>query len=78
MNRYPMWKNIFVAIMILIGLIYTIPNFFGESPAVQVTPSKSSTKLDPALLGQVEAIFKQEKIAHLSRSTWRESTVCQY
>ncbi len=64
MNRYPMWKNIFVAIMILIGLIYTIPNFFGESPAVQVTPSKSSTKLDPALLGQVEAIFKQEKIAY--------------
>lgn len=62
MNRYPMWKNIFVAIMILIGLIYTIPNFFGESPAVQITPAKSSTKLDPALLGQVEAIFKQENI----------------
>lgn len=62
MNRYPMWKNIFVAIMILIGLIYTIPNFFGESPAVQITPAKSTTKLDPALLGQVEAIFKQESI----------------
>jgi len=64
MNRYPMWKNIFVAIMILIGLIYTIPNFFGESPAVQITPAKSTTKLDPALLGQVEAIFKQEKIQY--------------
>ncbi|OIR06606.1 protein translocase subunit SecD [mine drainage metagenome] len=64
MNRYPMWKNIFVAIMILIGLIYTIPNFYGESPAVQVTPAKSSTKLDPALLGQVEAIFKKENIQY--------------
>lgn len=64
MNRYPMWKNIFVAIMILIGFIYTIPNFFGESPAVQITPAKSSTKLDPALLGQVEEIFKQEKIEY--------------
>lgn len=64
MNRYPMWKNIFVAIMILIGLIYTIPNFFGESPAVQITPAKSTTKLDPALLGQVEEIFKQEKIQY--------------
>jgi len=64
MNRYPLWKNIFVAIMILIGLIYTIPNFFGESPAVQITPAKGSTKLDPALLGQVEAIFKQENIAY--------------
>ena len=64
MNRYPMWKNIFIAFMILIGFIYTIPNFFGESPAVQVTPAKSTTKLDPALLGQVEAIFKQENIQY--------------
>src|SRR5450830_528991 len=64
MNRYPMWKNILVAIMILIGFVYTIPNFFGESPAVQITPAKSTTKLDSALLGQVEAIFKQEKIQY--------------
>jgi len=63
MNRYPMWKNIFIAIVILIGFIYTIPNFFGESPAVQITPAKSTTKLDPALLGQVEQIFKKENIA---------------
>lgn len=62
MNRYPMWKNIFIAIVILIGFIYTVPNFFGESPAVQITPAKSSTKLDPALLGQVEQIFKKENI----------------
>nr|MBA3696509.1 hypothetical protein [Methylotenera sp.] len=55
MNRYPMWKNILVAIIILIGLVYTIPNFFGESPAVQVTPAKGSVKVDSALLAQVEA-----------------------
>jgi preprotein translocase subunit SecD len=64
MNRYPMWKYIFVAIMILIGLVYTIPNFFGESPAVQITPAKSTTKLDPALLGQVEDVFKRENIQY--------------
>jgi len=64
MNRYPMWKNIFIAIVIMIGFIYTIPNFFGESPAVQITPAKSTTKLDPALLGQVEAIFKKENIQY--------------
>ena len=64
MNRYPMWKNILVAIMILIGFIYTIPNFFGESPAVQITPAKSTTQLDSALLSKVEAIFKQENIQY--------------
>ncbi|MDP1754205.1 MAG: protein translocase subunit SecD, partial [Methylotenera sp.] len=64
MNRYPLWKNILVVAVILIGFIYTVPNFFGESPAVQITPAKSTTKLDPALLSQVEEVFKQENIQY--------------
>ncbi|PKO44177.1 MAG: protein translocase subunit SecD [Betaproteobacteria bacterium HGW-Betaproteobacteria-22] len=64
MNRYPLWKNILVVFMILTGLIYTVPNFFGESPAVQVTPAKSTSKVDPALLAQVEEVFKQENIEY--------------
>ncbi|MDD2933292.1 MAG: protein translocase subunit SecD [Methylotenera sp.] len=64
MNRYPLWKNILVVVIILIGFIYTVPNFFGESPAVQITPAKSTSKLDPALLGQVEEVFKQENIQY--------------
>lgn len=64
MNRYPLWKNIFVVFMILIGLIYTIPNFYGESPAVQITPAKSTSKVDPALLTKIESIFKQENIEY--------------
>ncbi|MBM3350630.1 MAG: protein translocase subunit SecD [Betaproteobacteria bacterium] len=62
MNRYPLWKNIVVVLMIFLGLVYTVPNFFGESPAVQITPAKNSAKLDPELLAQVEGIFKQENI----------------
>lgn len=54
MNRYPMWKYILIATVILIGLLYTIPNFFVESPAVQVSPAKSSLKSDNALLQKVE------------------------
>lgn len=64
MNRYPLWKNIFVVLMILMGLTYAIPNLFGESPAIQVTTVKSTTKLDPNLLGQVEQILQKEKIAY--------------
>jgi len=54
MNRYPLWKYILIATVILIGLLYTIPNFFGESPAVQVSPAKSTLKSDNALLQKVE------------------------
>jgi preprotein translocase subunit SecD len=64
MNRYPLWKNIFVVFMILMGLIYAIPNLFGESPAIQVTPAKSTSKVDPTLLAQVEQILKKEKIVY--------------
>ena len=62
MNRYPLWKYILVLTALLLGLIYSMPNIFGESPAVQVTTAKATTKLDPALLGKVEGALKQEKI----------------
>ena len=58
MNRYPAWKYTLVAVVILIGLLYTIPNFYGESPAVQISPAKSTLKADAALLKKVEATLQ--------------------
>ncbi|HWU84049.1 MAG TPA: protein translocase subunit SecD [Rhodocyclaceae bacterium] len=58
MNRYPLWKNILVAIALVLGLLYTLPNFFGESPAVQVSSVKAAVKVDSALLGRVEDTLK--------------------
>lgn len=46
MNRYPLWKYATILVALLIGLVYALPNFFGESPAVQVSPAKSSVRLD--------------------------------
>ena len=62
MNRYPTWKYILVAVVILIGLLYTIPNFYGESPAVQISPAKATLKADPALLKKVEATLQLANI----------------
>jgi len=58
MNRYPLWKYLLILAVLLAGLIYTLPNFFGESPAVQVLPLRASLKADAALLGRVEAALK--------------------
>ena len=58
MNRYPLWKNLIVVIAIVLGAIYTLPNFFGEAPAVQVSPVKATLKSDAALLARVEAALK--------------------
>jgi preprotein translocase subunit SecD len=48
MNRYPLWKNLLIGLVLLWGLIYTLPNFYGEVPAVQVSSAKATLKLDTA------------------------------
>ncbi|MBI5898923.1 MAG: protein translocase subunit SecD [Rhodocyclales bacterium] len=63
MNRYPLWKNATVLIALLLGLLYTLPNFFGEVPAVQVASVKATHKVDLKLMNQVEAILKSAGIA---------------
>lgn len=62
MNRYPIWKFVLIGTVIIIGLLYTIPNFFGESPAVQISPAKTSLKLDESLLEKVESTLKLANI----------------
>ncbi|MFA6616724.1 MAG: hypothetical protein WCS60_11665, partial [Hydrogenophaga sp.] len=46
MNRYPLWKYAIIVVALLIGLIYSLPNLFGESPAVQVSSGKATVKVD--------------------------------
>jgi preprotein translocase subunit SecD len=57
MNRYPIWKYAFIGIAVAIGLLYALPNLFGESPAVQVSPLKATLSADAALMGRVEQVL---------------------
>jgi preprotein translocase subunit SecD len=54
MNRYPIWKYVIIAIMLALGTLYSLPNLFGEAPAVQVSPGKASVKVDTSTLQRVE------------------------
>jgi preprotein translocase subunit SecD len=63
MNRYPLWKNATVLIALVLGLLYTLPNFFGEAPAVQVASVKATHKVDARLMSQVEAALKAAAVA---------------
>ncbi|TAL78964.1 MAG: protein translocase subunit SecD [Burkholderiaceae bacterium] len=66
MNRYPLWKYLTVLAALLVGLLYTLPNFFGESPAVQVAGAKAGVKVDNQTLERVEAVLRKNKIDALS------------
>jgi preprotein translocase subunit SecD len=55
MNRYPLWKYVLLIAALLMGLLYTLPNFYGEAPAVQVSSGKATLKLDAGIVGRIES-----------------------
>ena len=62
MNRYPKWMYTLLGIALLIGLVYTLPNFFGEAPAMQISSAKATLKVDAALLGRVEETLRAAQV----------------
>ena len=64
MNRYPLWKYILIVVAVLLGALYTAPNYYGESPAVQVTSGKSTVKMSSEMSAKVEAVLKGANIAY--------------
>jgi preprotein translocase subunit SecD len=66
MNRYPLWKYVVIAIALLIGVLYTLPNFFGEDPAVQVSSGRSSVAIDASTRARIEQVLAQAGIKPLS------------
>ncbi|MFY9138248.1 protein translocase subunit SecD [Zwartia sp.] len=75
MNRYPIWKYLTVLIAVVIGLLYTLPNFFGESPAVQVSSAKATLKIDTATLDRVQTILQQANIPNTGAAFELNGTV---
>jgi preprotein translocase subunit SecD len=59
MNRYPLWKYAILAIALVVGLVYTAPNFFGEAPAVQVSSAKVTVKVDASFAARVQQMLEQ-------------------
>jgi preprotein translocase subunit SecD len=67
-NRYPTWGYALIALAIALAFLYTLPNFFGESPAVQVSSAKATVKVDAALLQRVREILDKAGIAYRGAS----------
>jgi len=63
MNRYPLWKYLIIAVTLVIGVLYSLPNLFGESPAVQVSAARSSVKVDETTLTRVEQALGRDSLA---------------
>ncbi len=64
MNRYPIWVYITVAVALALGLLYTLPNFYGETPAVQVSSARVTIKVDEATQAAIETELKRAEIPY--------------
>ena len=63
MNHYPLWKYLLIFGTLVLGLVYALPNLYGESPAVQVMPVRTHLKADAALLKRVEEALATAQIS---------------
>ncbi len=63
MNRYPLWKYLLVALVVLTGVVYALPNFYGEYPAVQISPTRT-TQVDKSLLTHVEQLLARASLPY--------------
>ena len=64
MNRFPAWKYALIGLTIALAFLFTLPNFFGEAPAVQVSSNRTTVKVDALLLARLEETLKGAQIAN--------------
>ena len=63
MNRYSLWVYVTVATALVIGFIYALPNFYGETPAVQISSARATVRVDPQVLKRAEEALAKGNVA---------------
>jgi len=66
LNRYPWWKYLIIGLMLVIGIIYALPNLFGEDPAVQISPARAALQIDQALYARVIDKLESDELEYKS------------
>ncbi|MFZ9813035.1 MAG: protein translocase subunit SecD, partial [Burkholderiaceae bacterium] len=64
MNRVAWWRLVLMALALGFGLLYTLPNFFGEQPAVQVSTAKATLKVEESVVSAVEKALSEAGLVH--------------
>ena len=78
MNRYPLWKYITMFVVVLIGAIYALPNYFGEAPAVQISPTSAAAAIDEPLKQRALAALASAQLQPLQVEQQGNSLVLRF
>lgn len=65
LNKYPLWKTLMVVIIVALGALYALPNYYGEDPAVQISGTKG-VQADLATLDTVKEKLTEGNITFQS------------
>ncbi|MEO5574429.1 MAG: hypothetical protein ABIR48_08120 [Gammaproteobacteria bacterium] len=76
-NQYPLWKYLLVLVIVAVGFIYALPNLYGEDPAVQISPTRT-TKLDAATQTKIQQLLKQASINYQSISMGEHALLVRF
>lgn len=77
MNQYPAWKYLLVVVVLLVGILYALPNLYGEDPAVQISPTRGTT-LDAAVVGRVAAALDENNVTVKSTEQGSERLLIRF
>lgn len=62
LNRYPLWKNLLILVILAFGVIYSLPNFYSEDPAVQISGARSSTEVGAQAETRIQSVLQAHDI----------------
>lgn len=63
-NKYPLWKYIMILVIVILAIIYALPNLFGETPALQISPKDGTA--NSSIVNQIKSTFAKQKIVYKS------------
>lgn len=64
LNKFPLWKNIMLVVVIIFGIIYALPNLYGDDPAIQISGNSSKAKVDAALIAKVKTTLEKDNLPY--------------
>lgn len=79
LNKYPLWKNVLLLVLLLLGFLYAAPNLFPEQPAVQISPSTAMANVNTATLqAKVSTLLKTIQIHPVSEERDKQTILLRF
>lgn len=77
LNRYPLWKNLLLIVLLLIGLLYAAPNLYGDDPSVQISQSRH-TPISDGTLNTIRAALAKNSIRYKSLESLEHDVLIRF